>query len=179
MDNDNPEAKRYLTELCTKTKGDTGTQISMFEVGTAVGLDKTVAGMVAEELIVEGLAELRSLSGGISITTQGLALVQGEGGGPVLKGAGLQLGNGQVLGDQGRQAVEKIIKDIRGALVPGKTTLGQLEEVVIDIKTMETQMLSPIPKTAVIREVLRSVYKALTVLGLTNLAAEVNTLIAS
>ena len=124
MDIDNPEAKRYLTELCTKTQGDTGAQISMFEVGAAIGLDKTEAGMVAEELIVEGLAELRNLSGGISITAQGLALIQGGGNGPALKGVGLQLGSGQVLGDQGRQALQKIIKDIRGLLFPARQRLG-------------------------------------------------------
>jgi len=179
MDIDNLEAKRYLTELCTKTQGDTGVQISMFEVGATIGLEKSEASMIAEELIIEGLAELKSLSGGISITSKGLTLIQGEGKGPALKGAGLQLGSGQVLGDQGRQAVQKIIKDIRGALVSGKTTLGQLEEVVIDIKTIETQMLSPAPKTAVIREVLRSVQKALTGIGLNNLAAEVQAMIAS
>jgi hypothetical protein len=178
MDNDNLEAKRYLTELCTKTQGNIGVQVSMFDVGAAIGLEKTEAGMVAEELIIEGLAELRSLSGGISITAHGVAMIQGAGGGPISKGGGLKLGSGQVLGDPGRQAVEKIIQDIRGALVPGKTTLGQLEEIVIDIKTMETQILSPLPKTAVIREVLRSVHKTLTDLGLQNLAAEVNALIA-
>jgi hypothetical protein len=179
MDNDNPEMKRYLTELCTRTQGDTGALISMFDVGAAIGLEKAEAGAVAEELIIEGLAELRSLSGGISITTQGVEMVQGKGDGSIRKDGGLQLGSGQVLGDAGRQAVENIIEDIRGALVPGRATLGQLEEIVVDIKTIETQMLSPVPKTAVIREVLRSVLKTLNGLDLKDLAAVVNAMIAS
>ena len=94
MDNDNLEAKRYLTELCTKTQGDIGAQVSMYNVGAAIGLEKTEAGMVAEALIVEGLAELRSLSGGIGITAQGVAMIQGAGGGPVCKSGGFQLGSG-------------------------------------------------------------------------------------
>ena len=178
MDIDNPEAKRYLTELCTKTQGDTGAQMSMFDVGAAIGLEKTNAGMMAEELIVEGLVELRSLSGGISITAQGLEMVQGPGSVQAFKGGGLQLGGGQVLGTQGRQAVEKIIQDIRGALLSGKTSLGQVEEAVIDIKTIETQLLSSRPKTGVIREVFRSLQAGLTDLGFGRLAAEVETLIA-
>jgi len=178
MDNDNPEMKRYLTELCAKTQGDTGVQVSMFDVGAAIGLEKTEAGMVAEELIVEGLAELRSLSGGISITAQGVEMVQGPGCGPVLKGSGLQLGRGQILGEQGSQAVEKIIMAMRKTVLHGMATIGQLEEIVIDIKTIEIQMLSPKPKTAVIREVFRSLHARLNDLGFSTLAAEVETLIA-
>lgn len=178
MDIDTPDVKRYLTELCKKTQGDTGAQVSMFEVGEAIGLEKTDAGMMAEELIVEGLAELRSLSGGISITAQGLEMIQGTAGGPALKGSGLQLGSEQVLGEQGRQAVEIIIRDIRGALVSGKTTFGQMEEIVIDIKTIEIQMLSPRPKTDVIRAACRSLQAGLTAFGFGKLAAEVDSLIA-
>ena len=88
------------------------------------------------------------------------------------------MGSEPVLGEQGRQAVEIIVRDIRGALVPGKTSLGQLEEIVIDIKTIEIQMLSPRPKTDVIRAVCRSLQAVLTDLGLIKLAAEVETLVA-
>ena len=178
MDIDNPAAKRYLTELCTMTQGDTGAQMSMFEVGAAIGLEKTDAGLVAEELIVEGLAELRSLSGGISITAQGLEVVGGPGSVPAHKGSGLKLGSGQVLEEQGRQAMDILIRDIRGALVSGKTTLGQMEEIVIDIKTIEIQMLSPKPKTDVIRAVCYSLQAGLTDFGFGKLAAEVDSLIA-
>jgi hypothetical protein len=178
MDIDTPEAKRYLTELCKKTQGDTGTQVSMFDVGEALGLEKTEAGMMAEELIVEGLVELRSLSGRISITAQGLELIQGTAGGPALKGSGLQLGSEHVLGEQGRKAVEILIRDIRGALVSGNMTLGQMEEIVIDIKTIEIQLLSPRPKTDVIRAVCRSLQAGLADSGYGKLAAELETLIA-
>jgi hypothetical protein len=178
MDIDTPDVKRYLIELCKKTQGDTGAQISMFEVGEAIGLEKTEAGMMAEELIVEGLAELMSLSGGISITSQGLEMIQGAAGGPALKGSGLRLGSEQVVEELGRQAVEIMIRDIRGALVAGKATLGQMEEIVIDIKTIEVQMLSPRPKTDVIRAVCRSLQAGLTDSGFGKLAAEVDALIA-
>ena len=178
MDIDNPVVERYLTELCTKTQGDTGAQVSMFEVGAAIGLEKPEASMIAEELIIEGLAELRSLSGGISITAQGAEMIQGPGCGPVSKASGLQLGNGQILGEQGGQAVEKIIKGMRETVLHGKATIGQLEEIIIDIKTIEIQMLSPQPKTDVIREVFRSLHARLADLGFSALAAEVETLIA-
>ncbi len=180
MDNDNPEEKRYLTELCTKTQGDIGHQVSMFDVGAAIGMEKADAGMMAEELIIQGLAELKSLSGGIGITIQGVEMVRGKTvAAPIPAGDALQLGSGTVLGEKGRQAVEKILGNIRTAVIQRNATFGQLEEIVIDIKTIEAQMLSPSPKIVVIREVLRSLHKNITSLGGNVLATEVDALIRS
>jgi hypothetical protein len=181
MDIDNPVAKSYLTELCTRTQGDIGAQVSMFDVGAAIGLEKTDAGIMAEELIIEGLAELKSLSGGIGITTQGIEMIRGKTvAAPIPAGDTLQLGSGTVLGEKGRQAMEKVLGNIRTAVTQLNATFGQVEEIIIDIKTIETQMLSPNPKIAVIREVLRSLHKNLTSLGGSNaLATEIDALIRS
>jgi hypothetical protein len=178
MGNNNPEEKRYLTELCSKTQGKTEVQVSMFDVGAAIGLEKTEAGMIAEELIIQGLAELKSLSGGIGITTQGIELIRGKTvAAPVPAGDDLQLGGGTVLGEKGRQSLERVLGNVRAAVILRNATFGQLEEIVIDIKTIETQLLSPNPKIAVIREVLRSLQKNLTSMGNSALAAEIDALI--
>lgn len=181
MDIDNPEAKSYLTELCTRTQGDIGVQVSMYDVGEAIGMEKAEAGMMAEELIVQGFVELKSLSGGIGITSQGVEMVQGPAVGPRIgTDTSMQLGNALVLEESGRQAVEKIVGEIRNACVQRNATYAQLEEIVIDIKTIETQMLSPNPKIAVIREVLRSLHKTLMSLNGNNaLATVVDALIHS
>lgn len=180
MEIDNPAAKSYLTELCTRTQGDIGAQVSMYDVGEAIGLQKAEAGMMAEELMVEGLAELKTLSGGIGITSQGVEMILGTvGGSRITTGDSLQLGNGTVLGDTGRRAVEKVLEDVRAAGVQHNATYGQMEEIVIDIKTIETQMLSPNPKIAIIREVLRSLHKTITNLGGNVLATEIDALIHS
>jgi hypothetical protein len=180
MDIDNPEMKRYLTELCSLTQGDIDAQVSMFDVGAAVGLQKADAGMMAEELIVQGLAELKTLSGGIGITSQGIEMVRGKTENTQAPaGDALQLGSGLVLGDTGRRAVEKVLEDIKLALIQRNATFGQLEEIVIDIKTIETQMLSPNPKISVIREVLRSLHDILTILGCNVIAKGINSLIHS
>jgi hypothetical protein len=180
MDIDNPAAKSYLTELCSRTQGDIGAQVSMYDVGAAIGLQKAEAGMMAEELMVQGLVELKTLSGGIGITSQGVEMILGTAGGSrITTGESLQLGNGTVLGDTGRRAVEKVLGDVRATALQPQTTFGQVEEIVIDIKTIETQMLSPNPKVAVIREVLRSLHKTLTSLGGNALAVEIDALIHS
>jgi hypothetical protein len=124
--------------------------------------------------------ELKSLSGGIGITSQGVEMIQGtEGGSRITTGESLQLGNGTVLGDTGRRAVENVLGNVRATALQLKATFGQVEEIVIDIKTIETQLLSPNPKIAIIREVLRSLHKIITNLGGNALAIEIDALIHS
>ena len=180
MDIDNPAAKRYLTELCSRTQGDIGAQVSMYDVGVAIGLEKTEAGMMAEELMVEDLVELKTLSGGIGITSQGVEMILGTvGGSRITTGDSLQLGNGTVLEDTGRRALEQVLGNVRATAIQLKATFAQVEEIVIDIKTIETQLLSPNPKIAIIREVLRSLHKTITSLGGNALATEIDALIHS
>ena len=62
----------YLQELYNTTKGNTETQVSMYDLGPALGLEKTAAGKIAEDLMVLGFIELKTLAGGISITDEGL-----------------------------------------------------------------------------------------------------------
>ena len=76
-------------------------------------------------------------------------------------------------------AVEAVMRDIRAAALSGTASLGQLEETVIDIKTIEIQLLSPNPKTEVIRQVLLSMQKNLADLGLGDQAARVKALMQS
>ncbi len=69
---DNPEEQAYLNQLYTMTQGDPGVQVSMYDIGAALGVEKSEAGALAESLIIQDLAELKTLSGGIAITGNGL-----------------------------------------------------------------------------------------------------------
>ncbi len=75
MDSEDLKSKDYLEELYRQTGGDVEVQVSMYDVGAAIGLDKTEAGSLAEQLMVQGQTELRTLAGGISITPEGLAVL--------------------------------------------------------------------------------------------------------
>lgn len=160
MDTSSLEAKNYLLELYKKTMGNVNAQVSMFEVGAAIGLEKDAAGKMAEDLIGGGLVEVKTLSGGIGITDSGIEAVQAAGGGPSAA-AGLDLGTGPVLEDKGRQTIAVLLKDIQTHISQNSTTYAQIEEMVIDLKTIEVQLLSPKPKTAIVREVLRSLHLVL------------------
>ncbi len=175
MDAITPEAERYLNKLYQLTEGNAGAQVSMFEVGAAVGLEKEAARRLAEDLIAEGFVEIKTLSGGIGITAQGIDTAQPAG--RIGAGTTLDLGNGPLVEENGRQTLERLLDEIKNSLASGATPYGRLEEMVMDIKTIEIQLLSPRPKTAVIREVLRSLQDGLAVSGAATLAAEVEKMI--
>ncbi len=150
------EANAYLYELYTRTGGGLDAQVSMYDVGQALGMGRNEAGTMAESLYIQGLAELKTLSGGIGITREGLTVLDiTKDDGP---DASLSLGKGPVLDDQGRTAIDIILPEIKKNLADNKMAYPQIEEMILDIKTIEVQMLSPKPKTAIIREVLKSIY---------------------
>ena len=156
MELDNPEARAFLAQLFVITGSDMDNQASMYDIGDALGLEKTEAGDLAQMLFVQGFAELKTLSGGIGITQQGLAAL-----GEKIKavdGDDHVLGSHTVLTQEDRDAIDALQKSTK-QMVPG---LGleyeQMEELMIDMKTIDVQMLSEKPKTSVIRELFLSLH---------------------
>ena len=62
----------FLVELYHRTQGDASVRVSMFDVGESLELDRTLSLRITEELIGTGLAEIKTLSGIIGITTDGV-----------------------------------------------------------------------------------------------------------
>ena len=159
MDPTHSDPKAYLFQLYSMTQGDPLVQVSMYEVGQVLGLEKTESGALAQALFIEGNAELKTLAGGICITRQGLKALDmkidytGD--------ASLHLGSGPVMEAQGKEGLEKILKELKAFMGEAGKSYGQLEEMVMDIKTIEIQMISPHPKTGIIREVLKSIAQTL------------------
>lgn len=152
------QMKSFLQQLYQMSDNQT-TDVSMFVIGEHLGLDKTEAGSVAEDLIIDGFAELKTLAGGISITAKGLEAL-GKGGGKgtdELASRAHVLGSEEVLGDEDQQAVARLIDEVKREIFSSIQKYDELEEFVVDIKTVETQLLSPRPKTSIIKEVLRSI----------------------
>lgn len=160
MDVDTPQVQAYLYQLNKIAESDPEAQISMYEVGEALGLDRDASAQLAEVLFMGGHAELKTLSGGIGITSMGMdALGVTPAGGTA--GAAASLSGEPVLTDQDRTHVENLLADIKTALAARAGDYLELETLVMDIKTIEVQMLSPAPKTGVVREVLKSMAQTL------------------
>jgi hypothetical protein len=151
-------AQQFLIQLFEQTQGDVSIQVSMYDIGGLLGMDRDTASSVAQELMGQQLAEVRTLSGGIGISADGAARIQNLMG-PLASDTSEseQLGDGPVLTSGGQQAVAQVVSELKtqtGSLGLDFDTLG---EMMADLKTIEAQLDSSRPKTAIIRECLRSV----------------------
>ena len=137
-------------------------QVSMYDVGTAVGLEKEEAGRVAENLIGSGLIEIRTLSGGIGITPEGATQVSrwnlGSSEGAV---EDLVLGTAVVLNPAQHQAVDTIVSRIKDDADRWQLESDRLAELMADVSSLGAQLASPRPKCAIVRECLMAVHDAL------------------
>ncbi|MCP4021887.1 MAG: hypothetical protein GY729_08595 [Desulfobacteraceae bacterium] len=179
MDPASAEEKTYLAELYSVTGSDLNAQASMYEVGANLGLAKEEAGTMAESLFIQGFAELKTLSGGIGITHTGLEALNVSTDKNIPDTA-LSLGTGPVLDAKAKKNVENLLEEIK--VHTAHKALGdypRLEQTVIDIKTIEIQMLAPNPKTGIIREVLKSLQQTLKEDGPKELNAKLTALISS
>jgi hypothetical protein len=158
---DNDQDTQFLLEVYRLTQGDGSIQVATTEVGAALGLNKDAAGRLSEECIGNGWLEIKTLSGGIGITPDGVAAARAAGGQVPAADGRLTIGTGPIVLTDARMAVEFLINDIKQHLASVTTPYPQLEEMVMDLKTLEIQMCSPQPKTAIVREILRSLQDAL------------------
>lgn len=170
MDTDDLRIKSYLEELYRQTGGDTEVQVSMYDLGAAVGLERAEAGSLAEELMVQGQVELKTLAGGISITADGLAMLGIAGTAAHPAGNSLKLGDGPLADDNDRQTVQTLTEEIKKELSGKGVKFDLLEEIVLDLKTMEVQLLSPKAKTAVLKAIFHSLQGSLETAGLGQIA---------
>ncbi len=177
METEEGKSKEYLEELYRRTGGDTDVQVSMYEVGIAIGLEKSEAGSLAEELMVQGQTELRTLAGGISITVDGLATLGIAVAAPQSAERGFQLSKGPVAEDADRRTMQLLTEKIRKGISGVKLDYDLLEEIVLDLKTIEVQMLSPKPKIAILREIVRSLHAALETAHAGETAAQLRTVL--
>lgn len=152
----------YLQELYNTTQGDTETQVSMHDIGIAIGIEKADAGRIAEELMVQGYVELKTLAGGISITDEGLSALGISPSGTSSQGDNQRLSPGPVINDADRQIIEKIMHGIKRECGGQVQEYTATEQTVLDLKVIELHLLSPSPKTAVFQELFRSLEQSFT-----------------
>jgi hypothetical protein len=150
--------QQYLIQLFEQTKGDTAAQVSMYDVGEGLGMDHDTSARVAETLIGLQLAEIRTLSGGIGISAEGAAEVKGlMGGAPTAGEASGRLSDQPIMDANGCRAVEQVADALKSQTGNLGLDFDGLSEMMADLKTIDAQLGSSRPKTAIIRECLRSI----------------------
>jgi hypothetical protein len=155
-------SRQFLVQLFEQTNGDPSMQASMYAVGESLGMDRDTSCRVAETLIGLQLAEIRTLSGGIGISSDGAEEVKGLMGGTSPTGtAPGKLSNQPIMDQIGCQAVQQVADEIKDQAGRLGLDFESLSALMADLKTLEAQLGSSRPKTAIIRECLRSLKEIL------------------
>ena len=154
--------EQFLIQLFEQTSGDPSAQVSMYDVGEGLGLDRDASSRVAEILMGLQLVEIRTLSGGIGISSDGANEVKRLMGGAVLTGdsAG-KLSDQPIMDPSSCQGVEQIAGELKGQAGNLGLDFDNLSELMADLKTIDAQLGSSRPKTAIIRECLGSIKETL------------------
>jgi len=63
--------QRFMIQLFEQTRDDQSVQVSMYYIGSLLGLERDAASRVAEELIGLQMIEIKTLAGGIGISATG------------------------------------------------------------------------------------------------------------
>lgn len=165
-----PDEQQFLRALHDKLDGDTGGSVSMFDVGDEVGMDRAASSRVAEHLMGRELVEVRTLSGAIGITRAASELIGDD---PEGAAESAGLGPGPVVEETGRLSLDLVITEVKHWLGGMGLDFDRLTELVADIKTIDAQLSSPKPKTAIVRACLASIADGLTEAGATEPASRV------
>ena len=150
--------QQFLIRLFEQIGGDSSEQASMDDVGEGVGLDRDASSRVAETLMGLELVEIRTLSGGIGISAEGADEVKRlTGGMPPAGGSPGRLTDQPLMDPASIQGVEHAAGEIKSRAGNLGLDFDGLSELMADLKTIDVQLGSARPKTAIIRECLRSI----------------------
>lgn len=177
MNSDDLAVKSLLETVHSQTGGDTSQHISMYEAGQSIGLEKTEARSLAEELIMQGLLELMTLAGGVAITQEGMDLIGATSVNRSSPSSTLNLTQNKVLDEAGKKQIQELLEEIKEVTKSQSLDFAATEELLFDIKTIEIQLFSPRPKSAIFLEVLRSIQELLTKTECKQLSEKLGTII--
>ncbi len=129
--------QQFLIQLFDQTSGDSSTQVSMYDVGEGLGLDRDTSSRVAETLIGLQLVEIRTLSGGIGISTEGANEVKRLTGGVSHAGdSPSKLTDQPVMDSVSCECVEETAGQLKSRAGNLGLDFDGLSELMADLKTL-------------------------------------------
>ena len=144
--------RQFLNALFDMADGDPSRQVSMYKVGESIGMDREEAGKAAELLIGNGLAEIKTLSGGIGISEAAASEKKEIGGETQSPDAVSALPLTPTLDTASRDSIDRVVTNIKHDINALELDFDNIAGLVADIRTIEAQLSSPTSKTAIIRE---------------------------
>lgn len=157
----------YLQQLYDHTNGDASVQVSMYAIGEAIDMDRDTSSQVAQTLIGLNYAEIKTLSGGVCISADGIAAIDGAGGGNAGSSVGDSQGlsNSRVLSQTDLEAVNRASEFMKRQAGVLSLDFDGLTELVADLRTIDAQLSSSRPKTEVVRACFKSIEAIMDALG--------------
>jgi hypothetical protein len=154
--------RTFLLSVYKHAKGEPDAVVSMYEVGSELGIDRTAASRLAEDLMGWMMLEIRTLSGGIGITPSAVEEIEASGfGGSKPQVQTRCLGTDPVISTDVRQAVERVTDALKQQAGSIGLPFDALAEVMADLKTVDAQFDSSHPKTAIVRACFQSLKNTL------------------
>jgi len=143
----------FFSALLRHINTDTNKTVSMTVVGADIGLDKASASRAVEELMALGVVEIRTLSGGIGLTEDGKRLAEQS---IPMDDPEAVLGKMPQITEAARAAMQALVSSLQG-WIAGLPSGFDATQILSDIQTMEIQLASPHPWTAILRECLKAI----------------------
>ena len=151
-------ARQLFEAIFTKTKGNASSQFSMYTIGMELGLSKDESRIASENLMGENLIDIRSLSGSIGLTQDGVEFGMEHLEGKSVKGNRTgPLTREKILDENGVKSLEVAIIQLKAGFGAMGLSFESASEFMADVRSAEAQLASPKPKTAIIREALCSI----------------------
>jgi hypothetical protein len=169
--------KQFLLQLFKVSNGDVSAKVSMYEIGEALEMDRSQADFITTELVGFDYVEIRTLSGGIGITEQGIDAARNLGAKGRKQDDIPRLGKETVVSEVNKNACDIMVANIKSKAPKSDLDFDAMSEIMADLKTIDAQLSSPKPKTIIIRESFRSVQAVLKVAGDKEIAARIQELI--
>lgn len=153
-----------LTSFLIAVNAETGAgaeKTSMYTVGERLEMARAEAQRAAETLIGMGLLEVRTLSGDIGLTEEGVAACVALGGGTGGDAPPAGLSGGPIMTDSDRAAAEAMAGQLKFLAGDKSWAFDALTDLMADLKTIDAQLMSSRPKTAIVKECFRSMQELL------------------
>ena len=161
-----PTDRDYLQQLYDHTAGDSSVQVSMYEIGEALNLDRDASSEVAQTLIGLDLVVIKTLSGGIGISSEGIAAIEDAGGGAGgMSDTASRLSNERVLNPADVEVIEQIVTFLKKETGGLGLNFDRLAELVADLRTLDAQLASSQPKTEIVRSCFKSIEAVMSAIG--------------
>jgi len=166
--------KKFLLHLFKITNGDVSAKVSMYEIGETLEMDRNQAKFITTELVGFDYVEIRTLSGGIGITEQGIDAARSLGAEGGKRNETPRLSNDPILDGITKNACDIMVANIKSNAAKLGLDFDAMAEMMADLKTIDAQLSSPKPKTMIIRESFRSIQAVLKTAGDKEIAGRIH-----